>query len=116
MNAVTDPLRDALSECEAYFEKHTDAEFYENGVLTKGNARERRLLVAVQAALGTPRIASDEMVGRVARKLCRVFDRQEREDGRLGGALVAYNAGSMARPFWDKMARAALAAMEPSHD
>ncbi len=51
---MTDPLRDALRECEAYFEEGDDDEWYGD--------EERRLLVAVQAALRTPRIASDEMV------------------------------------------------------
>ncbi len=49
---MTDPLRDALRECEAYFEEGDDDEWYGD--------EERRLLVAVQAALRSPRIASDE--------------------------------------------------------
>jgi hypothetical protein len=53
------------------------------------------------------------MIERVARALCRVYDRQEKADGRLGGALVAYNAGvDMTISFWDDMARATFEAIE----
>ncbi len=74
---MTDPLRDALRECEAYFEGWDERDGYGSYGI-----KEARLLVAVQAALRsplqptqgfragayerhmarTPRIATDEMV------------------------------------------------------
>ncbi len=60
--------------------------------------------------VSNPTDTAGEAIERVAIALCKVFDRQEHEDGRLDGALVAYRAGSFARPFWDKMARAAIKA------
>lgn len=50
------------------------------------------------------------LVEKVARALCQVHDKQERADGRRGGALIAYDAGSFAVPFWDEMARVAISA------
>ncbi len=102
---MTDPLRDALRECEAYFEQlAADAECC---------AEELRLLVAVQAALRTPRIASDEMVERVARALAKA-------DGKDpdAPAWVRYPGGEAIGLCWRDQyapnAQAALTAMEQS--
>ncbi len=116
---MTDPLRDALRECEAYFEERADAEY-------------NRLLVAVQAALRTqpqlmgrlvnettggtsqvdtlpqpaPRIASDEMVERVARAVCNAAWADVHENWE--------DASDEQRVDFRECATAALAAMEPS--
>jgi Lar family restriction alleviation protein len=53
----------------------------------------------------------DGDVERVAKRLAGLYDKQERADGRPGGALVAYNAGvDMTITFWNDMARAAIEA------
>ncbi len=102
---MTDPLRDALRECEAYFEEGDDDEWCGD--------EERRLLVAVQEALRSPRIASDEMVERVARALAKA-------DGKDpdAPAWVRYPGGEAIGLCWRDQytpnAQAALAAMEPS--
>ncbi len=58
---MTDPMRDALRGCETYFKERAAGEYHSDYSYNE----EMRLLVAVQAALRTPRIASDEMVNRV---------------------------------------------------
>ncbi len=76
---MTDPLRDALRECEAYLKERVyDAEHWNGGDM------EKRLLGAVQAALRTPRInlPAREMVSRVAEiiyraELSSAFDHEE---------------------------------------
>ncbi len=58
---MTDPLRDALRECEAYFEVQAN-EYVLDGLHWQSD-RARQLLVAVQAALRTqPQSAAGETV------------------------------------------------------
>jgi hypothetical protein len=50
---------------------------------------------------------------KVAKALCKRYDEQAREDGHIGSALAAYNAGvDMTINFWNSMADIALAIVE----
>lgn len=52
---------------------------------------------------------SKDELARVALRLAAMFDQQEREDGRIGGAVTAYRAGvGMTIHFWNRMALAAM--------
>jgi hypothetical protein len=61
----------------------------------------------------SPALPSEEMIVKIAKRLAGIYDRQEKADGRPGGALAAYNAGvSMTIDFWNRMASTAIAAMQ----
>ncbi len=126
VHPMTDPMRDALRECEEYFEERADAEYHADSASPTGN-EEMRLLVAVQAALRTPsqpaqgfragayerhiartpRIVSDEMVVENVRRAIEgiVFELTQPDRG---------DVFSWVDDHASEIARAVLAAMEPS--
>src|SRR5690606_38710411 len=79
--------------------------------------RAMRALAAELSLTRTPdreSIRAEATVEKVALKLADIFDQQEREDGRVGGAVAAYRAGvDMTIDFWNRMALAAIRSLTP---